>query len=296
MPRVAWGLFNMLVPGDQRPNAELLAMTEAGNDVQAEIPLAGILTRSAFIQLGRLTSRYLRLQLDVGPGLPEAPALVVLNHGFGTFADLNVLIGADIIDRLGYGPAAPTVLLTHSLAWTLKVGPLLEPAGFRPANYDTALRALRAGMTVFVMPGGDLDGSKPWGKRNQVSFNGRSGFARLAQQAGVPIAPIVVTGAGDTLLTLTDGSRIAERVGLARAFRLKTLPISFALPWGLNVCTALVGYLPWPAKMRARVLAPVTVDHHDDPAEAAQEIENVMNAAASEMTAGRNPYLDWLRG
>src|SRR5262245_62796236 len=97
-------------------------------------------------------------------------------------------------------------MLMHQLAWSVGVGPLLEPAGLRPAGREVALNALRTGVPVLVMPGGDLDGAKPWRERNRVRFQGRSGFARLAQEAGVPIVPIVITGAGDTLVNLSDGA------------------------------------------------------------------------------------------
>ena len=100
-------------------------------------------------------------------------------------------------------------MLMHQLAWSLGVGPLLEPAGLRPVGREVAL-TLRAGVPVLVMPGGDLDRAKPWRERDRVRFHGRSGFARMAQEAGVPIVPIVITGAGDTLRNLSDGAWLAR--------------------------------------------------------------------------------------
>lgn len=271
-------------------------MTRAATDVPRDVPPSGQLMRSAAVAAGRIAARYVRLELDTGPGLPDGPALIVLNHGFGALTDLNVLISAHILDQLGFGPDQPAVMLTHRMAWVLGVGPLLEPAGLRRADPDVARKALDAGVPVFVMPGGDRDGAKSWRDRNRVNFNGRSGFARLARDSQAPIVPIVITGAGDTLIGLSDGQWLAERTGLTRIMRQNTAPVSFALPWSVNVgAAALLGYLPWPAKMRARVCDPVTISPDEEPKAAAARVCALMNDAADAMTRGRNPYLDWLR-
>ena len=45
-------------------------------------------------------------------------------------------------------------------------------------------------------------------------------------------------------------------------FRLKVLPISLALPWGLNVGDML-GHIPLPAKITMQVLEPIDVSSMD---------------------------------
>jgi hypothetical protein len=45
-------------------------------------------------------------------------------------------------------------------------------------------------------------------------------------------------------------------------FRLKVLPISLALPWGLNVGDML-GHIPLPAKITIQVLEPIDVSGMD---------------------------------
>jgi 1-acyl-sn-glycerol-3-phosphate acyltransferase len=250
--------------------------------------------RRALVAAGEAVARYTRLEFDEGAGKAEGAALYVVNHGFGSALDLNVLLSACVGARLGLRPEEPSVLLMHQLAWTLGVGPLLEPAGLRPAGREVALAALRANVPVLVMPGGDLDGAKPWRERNRVRFHGRSGFARLAQEAGVPIVPIVITGAGDTLVNLTNGAGLARALRLDERFRQKALPISFALPWGLNVGIAQAAYLPIPAKMRGTVCRHFSVAPGDDPERTARAVEAEMDATAQRLAAGRNPYLDWL--
>jgi len=45
-------------------------------------------------------------------------------------------------------------------------------------------------------------------------------------------------------------------LGLDRLFRLKVLPVSLALPWGLNVGDML-GHIPLPAKITVEALPPI---------------------------------------
>jgi len=60
-------------------------------------------------------------------------------------------------------------------------------------------------------------------------------------------------GGQETALFLTRGERLAKLLALDRLFRLKVLPISLALPWGLNVGDML-GHIPLPAKITIETL------------------------------------------
>jgi 1-acyl-sn-glycerol-3-phosphate acyltransferase len=62
-------------------------------------------------------------------------------------------------------------------------------------------------------------------------------------EAGVPIVPIVTAGAGESLMVLSDGQRLARALRLDKTLRLKALPVTVSLPWGLNV--GGVGLLPY---------------------------------------------------
>ena|SRR5437773_8402615 len=64
-------------------------------------------------------------------------------------------------------------------------------------------------------------------------------------------------GPGD-VHTLTDGRRLAQALRLDKLGRLKVLPVSLALPWGLNIGD-LLGHFPLPAKIRMEVLSPLDV-------------------------------------
>ena len=104
----------------------------------------------------------------------------------------------------------PVTVLTHQLAWTLRVGRLVEPLGARPASRGSAVEAFEAGHHVLVFPGGDKDAAKTFEDRNRVIFDGRSGFAKLAIDQDVPIVPVVTAGAGESLWVLSSGERLAQ--------------------------------------------------------------------------------------
>jgi hypothetical protein len=74
----------------------------------------------------------------------------------------------------------------------------------------------------------------------------------------VPIVPVVSIGGQETALFLSHGGRLARALGVDRALRLKVIPFSLALPWGLNVGD-LLGHLPLPAKLTVEVLRPIDV-------------------------------------
>jgi 1-acyl-sn-glycerol-3-phosphate acyltransferase len=109
---------------------------------------------------------------------------------------------------------------------------------------------------VLVYPGGDYETHRPSWESGRVEFDHRKGFIALALERGVPIVPVVSIGGQETALFLTRGERFARALRLDRYFRLHVLPISLALPWGLNVGD-LLGHVPLPAKVTVQVLAPI---------------------------------------
>jgi 1-acyl-sn-glycerol-3-phosphate acyltransferase len=230
--------------------------------------------------------RYNRLEVIVDAPLPREPALLVANHGFGGILDLNVFAIFAALDDLALD--RPVTSLTHHLAWRAGLGKLVEAAGARPASRESALAAFDAGHHVLVLPGGDLDAGKPWHKRNRIVFGGRRGYARLALETGVPIVPIVTAGAGESLLVLSDGQRLAKALGADRHLRSKALPVSVSIPWGLNVgLVGLAPYVPLPTKLVTRVLPGMRPDAAETADSYADRIERAMQTALTAMTKNR---------
>jgi 1-acyl-sn-glycerol-3-phosphate acyltransferase len=146
--------------------------------------------------------------------------------------------------------------LAHNLVMAMPGLGFLRKYGTVAASPQNAEKALDSGAALLVFPGGDYEVHRPSWDRFKVDFNGRKGFIRLALRHDVPIVPIVTVGGQETALFLSRGDRLARLLRIDKTLRLKVLPISLALPWGLNVGD-LMGHLPLPAKITSQALPPI---------------------------------------
>ncbi|WP_422743378.1 1-acyl-sn-glycerol-3-phosphate acyltransferase [Mycobacterium sp. WMMD1722] len=232
---------------------------------------------------------YHRHDIHVDAPVPDTPVLFVCNHGFGGVIDLNV--GAFVAARQAAGVARPTTAMVHQIAWTLGVGSLVERLGGVPGSPAAADEAFQAGHNVLVFPGGDVDAGKSWRDRNLIKFHG-AGFARLAQQHGVPIVPVVTAGTGESLLVLSDGQATARALRLRKSLRVKALPISLSVPWGLSFgVVGLLPYLPLPTKLVTAVLPQIVPAAEESPEDLAERVRTAMQARLDTLTARRIPLL-----
>jgi 1-acyl-sn-glycerol-3-phosphate acyltransferase len=141
------------------------------------------------------------------------------------------------------------------LGWIRKYGTVA-------ATPENAQRALDVGAALLVYPGGDYEVHRPTWESDRVDFGGRRGFIRLAKERKVPLVPVVAIGGQETALFLSRGEGLAKLFGLDKMFRLKVLPISLALPWGLNIGD-MFSHIPLPAKITIQVLEPIDVSKMD---------------------------------
>jgi 1-acyl-sn-glycerol-3-phosphate acyltransferase len=184
----------------------------------------------------------------------SGPVLLVGNHSGGNMLPDTLVFTLAFstyfgVERSFYQLAHNLVLTMPGLAWLRKFGTVA-------ASHENARKALRSDAALLVYPGGDYEVHRPVWERNRVDFNGRRGFLRLAIEEDVPIVPVVAIGGQETAVFLSRGERLARLLALDRIFRLKVLPISLALPWGLNVGDML-GHIPLPAKITIETLPPI---------------------------------------
>jgi len=201
---------------------------------------------------------YFRAEVMGFDRVPEdGPVLFVGNHSGGNMTPDSMVFM--LAFNTYFGVERPVYALAHALvtSWPV-IGKLAAKWGIITAGPQAARAALDRGACVLVYPGGDVDAHRPWTARHEIRFDGRKGFLRLAKETGAPIVPVVSVGGHDTYLPLTDGRRLAKLLRLDKLARLKVLPISLALPWGLNVGD-FGGHLPLPAKIRMEVLDPIDV-------------------------------------
>lgn len=184
-------------------------------------------------------------------GLENIPtdggALLVANHAAAIPSDAPVIMHGieSELQRPVYG-------LADDLFKGLPVvGTLWSRTGGVPAHPDNAYRLLREQkQLVLVFPEGSKGPGKNFSQRYQLRRFGRGGFVEIAMRAGVPVVPIAVVGAEESMPTLYNMSRLAKSFGLPY-FPITANMLAFG-PLGA------VTYFP--AKFKLRVLPPVHFD------------------------------------
>ena len=184
-------------------------------------------------------------------GLDRIPrsggALLVANHAGAIPSDAPVILHG-IEKEMG----RPVYGLADFFFRTLPVaGTLWSRSGGVTAHPDNAHRLLHdEGQLVLVFPEGVKGPSKLYKDRYQLRRFGRGGFVETAMRAGVPIVPIAVVGAEESMPIL------ARSGTLARLLRLPYVP--FTANMALLGPLGLLAYFP--AKFKLRVLNPVQFD------------------------------------
>ena len=131
-------------------------------------------------------------------------------------------------------------------------GTLWSRGGGVPAHPDNAYRLLHDDrQLVLTFPEGTKGPSKLTRDRYQLRRFGRGGFVETAMRAGVPVVPIAVVGAEESMPILF------KVPALGRALGLPYLPVT-ANHLLLGPVLGTLIYLP--AKFRFRVLDPITFD------------------------------------
>ena len=226
-------------------------------------------------------------------GLEEIPAdepvLLVGNHSGGTLIADTFVLAQQFYDH--FGAEREFHQLAHDLVFQVPgVRASLSRFGTVPANPDNMRKALDRGAALLVYPGGDHETYRPSWDQDKIDFAGRTGFAKLAIELGVPIVPIVAIGGQETALFLGQGRRISRMLRLDRALRLKVFPVQVAPPFGLTVLD-LPLRMPLPSKISIRALPRIDLREQlgadADPQDAYAIVTEAMQAELSRMAADR---------
>jgi 1-acyl-sn-glycerol-3-phosphate acyltransferase len=124
------------------------------------------------------------------------------------------------------------------------------------AHPDNAYRLLREqGQLVLIFPEGTKGPGKLYTERYQLRRFGRGGFVQTAMRAGVPIVPIAVVGAEESMPIVYKSGTLAKLLGVPY----------FPITANMLVFGPLLGAVTYfPAKFKLRVLPPVTFDEPPD--------------------------------
>jgi 1-acyl-sn-glycerol-3-phosphate acyltransferase len=200
------------------------------------------LARRAYDPLYR---RWFRVEWE---GLEKIPldggALLVANHGGAIPSDAPAIMhGIETeLHRPVYG------LAEYIFREVPVVGTLWSRVGGVTAQPDNAYRLLREQrQLVLVFPEGTKATSKLYTERYRLRRFGRGGFVEIAMRAGVPIVPIAVVGAEESMPIVFKVPQLAKVLGVPY------VPVTANMlalgPLGL------VAYFP--AKFKLRVLDPI---------------------------------------
>ncbi len=210
-------------------------------------------------------ARYHRLEVRGLEHIPvDGPALLVGNHNGG----LNPVDGLFLIHYYrSCGYDRPIYVLAHDILFRVKkIADVLESVGIIRARKGQARELLAAGHKVLVFPGGDIESMRPFNQRKKIVLAERQGFIHLALRTGAPIVPVVSAGSHETMMVLSQGTRIARLLNLPKFARVNSLPLLFAAPWGfLWGPTCALPYLPLPAKITVQIGQAIPLERCDEP-------------------------------
>ncbi|MFP5257233.1 MAG: lysophospholipid acyltransferase family protein [Acidimicrobiia bacterium] len=204
---------------------------------------------------GPMYERWHRVEWEGLEKIPrEGGALLVSNHAGAIPSDAPAIMHG-IEEELG----RPVYGLADEMFKRLPVvGMLWSRVGGVLAHPDNAYRLLREQeQLALVFPEGTKGTGKTYGDRYQLRRFGRGGYVQIAMRAGVPIVPIAVVGAEEAMPILWKSPQLAKLTGLPY------VPLT-ANMLAFGALGPLGALIPFPAKIRIRVLDPVHFDVEPD--------------------------------
>lgn len=198
---------------------------------------------------------YFRTEVEGVENVPkEGPLMAIASESGGPMLPDALMMVSHSWRHLGI--AFPSFALVHDVVFRI---PVLRNAmikiGALRASRANATKVIEMGGMVLVHPGGELDALRSFWRRNTIDFHGRTGFIEVALEHGVPILPMVAIGGHEVYFTLFSSRLLARLTGLERLTGVKTLPLTFGLPWGVWA-TGFLPYLPLPSKIVIKVGKP----------------------------------------
>jgi len=201
-----------------------------------------------------LMDYWFRMEIEGWERLPEPPALFIGIHSGAPFVWDAWTVGVQWWrhfggERIMHGTAHDALMAAPL------IGRYFRAMGVLPAAPDSIASALAAGHDVALWPGGEVDSLRPWTQRDEAILGGRTGFIKMAINAGVPIVPIATVGGPDAMPVITRGRNLAKRLQLDKLARIKVMPFAISAPWG--IAPAMLPEIPLPTKIRTSFQEPV---------------------------------------
>ncbi|MEV6098523.1 lysophospholipid acyltransferase family protein [Nocardia sp. NPDC051981] len=131
----------------------------------------------------------------------QGPVLLVGNHSLAGGTDAPLLAHEILVqhDRLVRGLAENVLIDVPGLR------DVLHRWGIVRGNRHNCTTLLEQGEAVAVFPGGGREAMRGKGRKYQLLWEGRTGFAKMAIATGAPIVPIAMVGGDDIYDIVFDG-------------------------------------------------------------------------------------------
>lgn len=196
---------------------------------------------------------YFRYEVFGFENIPQkGPAIIVMNHGILPLD--GFLLGMEILIRLS---RLPRGLTDHIIFNVPFIREFFLSIGIVDGNRENAIKIIKKGGLLMVMPGGAREGIKKPEDKYKLNWEGRTGFIKIAQETGAPIIPSFCYGIDDIYeWILNKTGRKTEEIGV---------PLLIGL-----------GILPLPAKLTQVVSKPIYVTKGEDPEEVKKRIISKM--------------------
>lgn len=142
---------------------------------------------------GKVTDAWFNTRVEGAHHIPrKGPAIVVANHGF-LAGESNVLYNA-IVRKSGRVPRA---VAAHFIWKFPTAGRIARAFGAVKGDRDQVRQLLEQGELLMIYPGGVREAAKGPEDRQRLFWEGRTGFIKVALEAGAPIIPVGILGADD---------------------------------------------------------------------------------------------------
>jgi len=232
-------------------------------------------TKTAARILGFLNPRrlYHRAEIEFADRLPASGgAVIVSNHGR---LDFDSFILAGLILR--FRKRLVRLMADHLWFRLPGVRRVMSLAGAVDGTRENATQLLGMGEMLLTYPGGvrEIMGSR-FGQEH-IDWRGRTGFANVANTAGVPVIPVVGVGVNNGFIFLSSG-RLLGKLLFQRVLRLGSAYDEYRNPLVIGLIPlplpfSMAVHFPLPCKVRYVVGEPVypAGDWQDDEEQEAEK-------------------------
>jgi 1-acyl-sn-glycerol-3-phosphate acyltransferase len=249
------------------------------------IPNVNLRTAGIVLRLLNPRRYYHRAEILYAERLPTSGgAVIVSNHGRLDF-DIFMLTRLILRSR----GRLVRIMLDHLWFRLPLVRSIMSLSGAVDGTRENATEILMRGEMILSYPGGVREILNSRFGHEHIDWQGRTGFARVAITAGVPVIPVLSVGVNNGLVFLSSG-RLWGKFLYRKLLRLGPAYDSYRdplvmglLPFPLPLSIAI--HFPLPCKVRYIVGEPIYPSSQTDRNYSLQSEEVLANLVADEMQA-----------